>query len=353
MITERPDSDIATPEILEALASVEGSRLFANAKRLKELLRFVVEAHLRGDTEGLKQTAIGIDLYGRDPSYDPKLDGIVRTHARRLRERLIEYYGSEGAHDPLIIELPRGCYVPAFQRREASGGETELAGGSDGVRHIAGDLDLNFLDATDAGNQPLQPASPPTLARLYGSLHEIHSKVGKVHLLGVPLLVLVPVFLLAVVLAGALVWNRSGIGRPAVSTAQHRLPRVAVLHFRSAAKGAENELFGRALADSVVASLARMNEVGVVEPPESSAGPTIDGTDAQIATVLKADYVVAGLFEKTKKLSNLYVSLTDEGNRTVIWSRDYSFPWANLVEIEDAMAAAVSQSLAQRVKATN
>jgi len=351
MISQRPDSDIATPEIRDALARVEGSRLFANSKRLTELLRFVVEAHLRGDTEGLKQTAIGIDLYGRDPSYDPKLDGIVRTHARRLRERLIEYYGSEGAHDPLVIELPRGRYVPAFQRREPSTGETEQAGRPAGVRHIAGDLDLDFLEATDAGNQPQQPTSSST-PTLYAWLHEIHREVGKFHILGVPLLVLVPVFLLAIVLAAAWAWNRAGIGRPAVSSA-HRVPRVAVLHFRSAARGAENELFGRALADSVVASLARMNEVSVVEPPESSTGPTVEGTDAQIAIALKADYVVAGRFDKTKKLSKLYVSLTDEGSRTVIWSRDYSFPWANMVEIEDAMAAAVSQSLTQRVKATN
>src|SRR5271165_2150451 len=127
MISQRPDSDIATPEIRDALARVEGSRLFANSKRLTELLRFVVETQLRGDTEGLKQTAIGIELYRRDPSYDPKLDGIVRTHARRLRERLGDYYHSEGLHDPVVIELPRGGYVPTFRRRGADAGEAAQA----------------------------------------------------------------------------------------------------------------------------------------------------------------------------------------------------------------------------------
>jgi len=161
------------------------------------------------------------------------------------------------------------------------------------------------------------------------------------------------VLVLALALGMVFIWPRSsGFGKSAPA-AHQRLPRVAVLHFRAAARGAENELFGRALADSVVASLARMNEISVVEPPESSGGPTVNGTDAEIAEQLKVDYVVTGRFEKTRKLSRLSVSLTEESGGRVIWSRDYSFPWANLVEIEDAMAAALSQSLAQRVKATN
>ncbi|MGA7412399.1 MAG: hypothetical protein WBW33_18115, partial [Bryobacteraceae bacterium] len=156
------------------------------------------------------------------------------------------------------------------------------------------------------------------------------------------------------ILAGAFVWQRSvRLGKPAVTVAQQRLPRVAVLHFRSAGKSSENELFGRALADSVVASLARMNEISVVEPPESSTGEAADETDAEIAEQLKANYVVTGRFERTRKLSRLSVSLTEESGGIVIWSRDYSFPWANLVEIEDSMSAALSQSLAQRVKATD
>lgn len=350
MTTKSPGSDIATAEILDALARVEGSRLFANSKRLTELLRFVVEAQLRGDTEGLKQTAIGIELYRRDPSYDPKLDGIVRTHARRLRERLNEYYGSEGARDPVQISLPRGGYVPVFGRRM-----TGAVGEAPWTRGVE-EWDLLGIDEDfDPVNADSRRTRPTVLARVHAQLAKVHFEVGKAHILGIPLLILIPVIVLSIALAGAFVWQRSSrLGKStAPIVAGQRLPRVAVLHFRAAGKSAENELFGRALADSVVASLARMNEIGVVEPPESSTGPAVDGTDAEIAKQLKADYVVTGRFEKTRKLSRLSVSLTEESRAKVIWSRDYSFPWANLVEIEDAMSAALSQSLAQRVKATN
>ncbi len=347
MITQSSNSEINTSEILDAVARIEGSRLFANSKRLTELLRFVVEASLRGDTEGLKQTAIGIELYRRDPSYDPKLDGIVRTHARRLRERLVEYYQSEGAQDPVVIELPRGRYVPSFHRRRVPADDKAARTGS--TRPWG--LDLDVLEPSD---QPQLPPSPARVARVYAKLHKLHEEVGRIHILSLPLLVLIPAVILVITLAGAFVWQRSsGLGKPAAALAHQRLPRVAVLHFRSAGKSAENELFGRALADSVVASLARMNEISVVEPPESSTGPTIDGTDSEIAERLKADYVVTGRFERTRKLSRLSVTLTQERGPKVIWSRDYSFPWTNLVEIEDSMSAALSQSLAQRVKSTN
>ncbi len=353
MVTLSPDSDIAAPEILDALARIEASKLFANSKRLTELLRFVVEARLRGDTEGLKQTAIGTELYQRDPSYDPKLDGIVRTHARRLRERLRDYYHSDGIEDPVVIDLPRGGYVPAFHRRKGSAGEAAKAGELDAWVPAEGNPDFDFLDAAAVGAPPQQRVHHNVLARLYAKLGEIHEKVGKAHFQGVPLLVLIPVVVLAAALAAVFVWNRAGsLGKFGSTAAHQRLPRVAVLHFRST-RGAENELFGRALADSVVASLARMNEISIVEPPESSSGPTVDGTDAEIAKRLKADYVVTGRFERTKKLSRLSVSLTEESAGRVIWSRDYSFPWANLVEIEDSMSTALSQSLAQRVKSTN
>jgi adenylate cyclase len=350
MPTQSPDSDIATPEILDALTRVEGSELFANSKRLTELLRFVVEAQLRGDTEGLKQTSIGIELYRRDPSYDPKLDGIVRTHARRLRERLNEYYSSEGAQDPVQISLPRGGYVPVFGRRGVAAGRTRSASNPEAWNGTSVNLDFDLIDAAD------RPAPRPdsTLDGIYAKLVKLHFKVGHAHVLGVPALVLIPVMVLVITLAGVFTWQRSGgLGKFAANVGHQRLPRVAVLHFRPSGKSAENELFGRALADSIVASLARMNDISVVEPPESSTRPAIDGTDSEIAEQLKADYVVTGRFERTKKLSKLSVTLTEASGAKVIWGRDYSFPWANLVEIEDSMSAALSQNLAQRVKSTN
>jgi Tol biopolymer transport system component len=106
-------------EIASVLARIGMSQVFASSKRLFSLLEFIVGNATSGD-RALKETAIGVGFCGRDPSYDPKKDSIVRTQASRLRDRLDEYYRTEGAHDPLIIQLNRGSYVPTFLQREAA-----------------------------------------------------------------------------------------------------------------------------------------------------------------------------------------------------------------------------------------
>src|SRR5262249_29463573 len=63
----------------------------------------------------LKETSIGVEVFGRPADYDPKQDSIVRTEAGKLRTRLAEYYGGEGAGDAIVIELPKGGYAPAIR----------------------------------------------------------------------------------------------------------------------------------------------------------------------------------------------------------------------------------------------
>src|SRR6266478_8590676 len=89
---------------------------FARNERLSRFLRFIVERHLEGRDEELKESLIAIEVFGRPPGYDSKQDPIVRTEASRLRARLGEYYLGEGKGDSLAIELPKGGYVPVFRQ---------------------------------------------------------------------------------------------------------------------------------------------------------------------------------------------------------------------------------------------
>jgi TolB-like protein len=102
------------------LERVLASPGFARSERLSRLLRFVVERHLEGRDTELKESLIGIEVFGRPPDYDPKLDSIVRSEAARLRSRLIEYYAGEGSRDPVVIELPKGGYTPRFRQPETA-----------------------------------------------------------------------------------------------------------------------------------------------------------------------------------------------------------------------------------------
>src|SRR5580692_9721001 len=99
----------------EALDRVLSSGCFARSEGLSRLLRFLVERKLEGRDSELKESLIGVEVYGRKPDYDPKLDSTVRSEIARLRTRLSKYYTTEGSQDPLMIELPKGSYVPGFR----------------------------------------------------------------------------------------------------------------------------------------------------------------------------------------------------------------------------------------------
>jgi TolB-like protein/Flp pilus assembly protein TadD len=99
----------------EALARVLSSSGFRQNERLSAFLRFLVERHLEGKDAELKESVIAVNVFGRKPDYDPKLDSIVRTEAIRLRAKLLDYYTGEGATDPVVIEVPKGGYRPAFR----------------------------------------------------------------------------------------------------------------------------------------------------------------------------------------------------------------------------------------------
>src|SRR5271165_3068076 len=109
-----------TPElVMRALERVLASPLFARADRQSRFLRHVVEKKLAGDDEALREMAIGLEVYGRPASYDPKVDPIVRVEAARLRGRLREYYETAEADDGIVIRLPKGSYAPTFEHRVA------------------------------------------------------------------------------------------------------------------------------------------------------------------------------------------------------------------------------------------
>jgi len=87
---------------------------FTRNERLSRFLRFLVERHLEGRDSELKESVIGIEVFGRRPDYNPKQDATVRIEAGKLRARLTEYYAGEGKQDAVIIELPKGGYAPVI-----------------------------------------------------------------------------------------------------------------------------------------------------------------------------------------------------------------------------------------------
>src|SRR5581483_4856927 len=99
------------------LERILGSEIFLRSERLSGFLRFVVERTLDGQGGSLKEQILGSELYGKGPEFDGSADPIVRVDARRLRDKLREYY-SQFPRDPIVISVLKGSYVPVFQAND-------------------------------------------------------------------------------------------------------------------------------------------------------------------------------------------------------------------------------------------
>lgn len=100
--------------IRSALDSVLKSHAFSRSERHSKFLRFVCETTLNGDWSKLNEYLIAQEVFERGSDYSPGEDSVVRRQAYSLRQKLQDYYSSEGKDDPVRIELPVGRYVPSF-----------------------------------------------------------------------------------------------------------------------------------------------------------------------------------------------------------------------------------------------
>lgn len=115
--SEPPVSAPSPEEVRAQVDKILASRQFARSERLCRFLRFCVEQTLEEKGDQLKEQLVGVEVFDRKGDYDPRTDPIVRVEAMRLRSKLKAYYTSAGRPDCILVELPKGAYVPAFRIR--------------------------------------------------------------------------------------------------------------------------------------------------------------------------------------------------------------------------------------------
>jgi len=106
--------------IRQELGRIVASDLFSRSDRLCRFLSFSVEQALRGESDRVKEYVVGVEAFGRGPSFDPRVDPVVRVEARRLRDRLKSWYEGRGCDARIRIELPRGGYAAVFHDQAAT-----------------------------------------------------------------------------------------------------------------------------------------------------------------------------------------------------------------------------------------
>jgi hypothetical protein len=101
--------------LLERIVQSKG---FQKSQRLTDFLLYICRKAIDGRTTELNEQDIGEHVFERREGFDPGLDNIVRVTARRVRQKLDEYYAGEGQEEPLILSMPVGGYIPRFETRQ-------------------------------------------------------------------------------------------------------------------------------------------------------------------------------------------------------------------------------------------
>lgn len=140
--------------LLERVAS---SPQLRRSARLRDFLLYVGTQSLKEGCPEIHEHEIGAKVFGRDPSYDRSQDNIVRVNATELRKRIEQYFATDGAHEPLVLEIPRGGYKPVFYKRIAEAVEPAL-------QDVA---NASFATTEPQhGKEAFEPASAPTGRRI-------------------------------------------------------------------------------------------------------------------------------------------------------------------------------------------
>jgi adenylate cyclase len=126
---DKPDPEAIRLQLDRILQSAD----FRGSEKQREFLSFVVNETLEGRASQIKGYTLAVAVYGRRTGFDPQVDPIVRVEAGRLRRGLEHYYLTAGNNDPVHILIPKGTYIPTFQRVRAplSGTRTSAAGGKE------------------------------------------------------------------------------------------------------------------------------------------------------------------------------------------------------------------------------
>ncbi len=129
--TAEPDR-LSPQQMGEQVDRIIHSKVFRNSPALQRLLQYVAAKATGGPLDQLKEYTIGVEVFDRGVDYDTKIDTVVRVEVHRLRQKLKEYYEAEGVGDPILMDIPKGHYLPSFGMR------TSLASSASGAPHTTG-----------------------------------------------------------------------------------------------------------------------------------------------------------------------------------------------------------------------
>ncbi|PDQ22714.1 hypothetical protein CN311_01840 [Mesorhizobium sanjuanii] len=269
------------------LALILNSADFDATGRERRFLSHVVEETLEGRGDRIKAYSIAVEVFGRDMSFDPQTDPIVRIEAGHLRRGLERYYLTAGHNDPVLITIPKGGYVPTFSVRS-----------------------------------PPETFEPPLPVA-----EKVTTPYRRMRASWLTVVLAAAVAALAVLALG--------LASSGVRPTSPEIPRLLVETFDDLSGTEASRAIASGLTQEIVGQLSKFKDVIVVQSSENSVAPS--------------RFVLAGSVHLSADAFRLRVRFINRADGSVLWADSYDgeMKVAALLETETSIAQKVATSLAQ------
>ena len=308
------------------LERILASKLFLPAQRSQAFLRYVVEKSILGVTP--KEYEIAVDVFERSDAYDPVVDSTVRVEAGRLRNRLREYYQTDGKHDPIVIEIPKGGYSPVF---------AQTAHGLDGnpadslARPAGHPSNERTPPAAERDGQGGAQGSQPDPANAAKPAWNEALRNGRRTLVWVSLLA---AFSLAVAISlwSFMRWEK----------ARAPIRSLAVLPLINLSGDASQEYFADGMTDELITELARIPNLRVVSRTSVMADKGSRRSLPDIARHLNVDAIVEGSTVRSGDRIRITAQLIDARTDRHLWAESFEGSASNILSLQDSVAQQIA-----------
>jgi TolB-like protein/Flp pilus assembly protein TadD len=221
-------------------------------------------------------------VFARNPSYDPRVDPVVRVEARRLRYKLKEYYDTTGVADTLRITLPKGGYSLVFEEC---------------------------------------PPPAPMKGRRYRERK-----------------------ILAVAAVASVVGFAVFLGRQTV-VARGWEASIAVLPLENLSADAVQEYFADGMTDALTTDLAKIKALRVISRSSVLQFKRTSQPIAKIAGALGVEYLVEGTVLPAGNRVRVTAQLIAASNERHVWAESYEEDQSDILAIQSRIASAVATQI--------
>lgn len=290
--------------IRDSLARIMASGPFEQSHRRQRFLEYIVTEALEGRADKLKGYSIGVEVFDKPASFDSLTDPVVRVEAARLRDKLREYYETEGKLDSVRIEMPKGSYVPLFEIRLPA------------AQNLSSDIEAA---------QRASLLTPPPSSFWQGRIVYAVTVASA----------------LIVLLSAGNFWLRS---TPSRVPGPEKLS-LAVLPFENVGGVPSWRRLADGMTEDITTDLSQSKDLLVVSrnSTEVYRGKTTDVRD--VGRNLGVRYLVQGSIQPSDTRVRVTVQLVDASSGENVWSTRYNRPVADIFDVQSDVTESIAATL--------